>query len=247
MSRGTPQVQYALPALEPWHKTLLMVLFGAYVVELVLYNVGLPLYQWLPWYSLQGAFEVWQPLTRFVVQGAARGAVFDVLIGLVVLYFFLPAMEMFLDRATLLKAVLAAAVGGTLLPLGVDLLGLLDLSGAMGWTGLVMVLPVLFGLARPDQDILLLVFPVKARWFLWGTLVLALLYLLVEQSLDTFEGLGIWLGTVGWWYGLGPGARRRQLLAKSRDIERELHRFEVIEGGRDPQGGQRGPDDDVVH
>lgn len=244
MPGGTPQVQYALPTLEPWHRSLLIGLFVAYVVELVLYNVGVPLYTLLPWYSLEGGFEPWQPVTRFLVQGASRGAIFDVLIGLLVLYFFLPAVEMLVERRTLGIAVAAGAIGGTVVPFAVDVAGALELSGALGWTGLVMVLPVVFGLARPEQDILLFIFPVKAKWFLWGALVLALLNLLVEQSLDTFEGLGVWLGTFLWWHGLGPGARRRKLKTQADGIVRELSRFEVIEGGRDrPQGRQ----DDTVH
>jgi hypothetical protein len=151
-----------------------------------------------------------------------------------------------LERRQLGRAVAAAAVAGTLLPLAIDALGLLGGPGAaLGWTFLVLALPTLFGLARPDADVLLLIFPVKARVFLWGALVVALLILLVEQSLDSFATLGVWLGVFGWWNLLGPGARRRDLKRQSRGIERELRRFQVLEGGR--TGKNRPPDDETVH
>ncbi len=246
MSRGSPEVQYALPTLVPWQRSLLIALFCAYVAELVLYNVGAPIYEWLPWYAFGNGFAPWQPFTRFLVQGASQSGIFDVLIGLVVLYFFLPSIEEMSSRDTVLRAMAAGAVGATVVPLVVDAATTMPMHSAMGWTALVMVLPVVFGLARPDQDILLLVFPVKARWFLWGALVLALLQILVQQSLDTFETLGVWVGTVAWWHGLGPGARRRTLVNQRDAIQRELQRFEVIEGGRSdgPQGEQG---DDTVH
>ncbi len=243
MSRGAPQVQYAIPTPTGWQRNLLIGLFVAYVVELVLHNLGVPLYQWLPWYSLDGGFQVWQPLTRFLVQGADRGAVTQVLLSLFVLFFFLPAMDTVTDRPTLGRAVLAGAIGGTLLPFLVDLTGFLG-GGALGWSPLVMVLPVLFGVISPDREILLLVFPVEARWFVWGSLVVALLFILVDQSLDTFQGLGVWLGVMGWWHLIGPGRRRRELKARGKEIERQLGRFQVLEGGRsaEPQGKQGGDD-----
>ncbi|HHO52683.1 MAG TPA: hypothetical protein ENK18_17875 [Deltaproteobacteria bacterium] len=241
MSRGNPQVQYAIPTPEPWQRNLLIALFGAYVVELVLHNLGIPLYRFLPWYNWSGNFEIWQPLTRYLVQGADRGAVVQVLLSLFVLYFFLPAMDTITDHATLLRSILAGAIGGTLVPFVLDLAGVVS-GGVMGWSALVMVLPVLFGIARPDQDILLLVFPIKARWFLWGSLVIALLFILVDRSLGSFEHLGVWLGVFGWWHTLGPGRRRRDLRRQASGIERELKRFQVLDGGRS-QGGQGGSDD----
>lgn len=246
MARGTPEVQVQLPTLERWHRNLLVGLFAAYVLELVLHNAGVPLYAWLPWFRMGDGFQPWQPLTRFLVQGASREAVVGVLIWLFVLYFFLPALEAVLERKVWLRAMIAGAVAGTLVPLATDLLGLCGPGAALGWGPLVIALPVLFGLARPDADVLLLIFPVKARWFLWGTLVIALLYLMVERSLDTFQGLGVWLGVAGWWTLLGPGARRRQLKKQAASVEKELRRFQVLEGGkRTPQGPQGG--DEWVH
>lgn len=244
MSRGAPQVQYAIPTPSGWQRNLLIGLFVAYVIELILHNAGVPIYEFLPWFNWSAGFEPWQPLTRFLVQGAHRGAVTQVLISLFVLFFFLPAMDTVTDRRTLGRAVAAGAVGGTVLPFLLDLTGVLS-GGAMGWSALVMALPVLFGIISPDREILLIVFPIKARWFVWGTLVLALLYILVDRSIDTFELLGVWVGVVGWWNLIGPGRRKRDLRTKGAGIEKELERFQVLEGGRgsEPQGKQGGGDD----
>jgi len=55
--------------------------------------------------------------------------------------------------------------------------------------------------------------------------------------------MGVWLGTFGWWHGLGPGRRRRELRRKGVAVEREL-KLTVLEGGRTNDGDNR---DDTVH
>lgn len=241
---GRPDMQVMLPELESWHRWLLGGLFGAFVVELVLAMTPVPLYS-LAWFNFGAGFEPWQPLTRFLVQGASRQSVFNVLLSLLVLYFMLPALGGAFTRRQLGLAALSGAVGATVLPLLADAVGLNVPAPALGWQSLVMVLPVLFGLHRPDADVFLVVFPMKARWFLWGGLAIALLMLLAERSLSGWEELGVWLGTVGWYHSLGPGRRRRELKAKAAGIERELSRFQVLEGGRSKPQGRQTPDDTV--
>jgi len=244
MPRGSPQVQVQLPTLLPWHRNLLIALFAAYVLELILNLAGVPLYRLLPWHALStGAFEPWQPFTRVLVQGANNGAVFGVLFGLMMVYFFLGPLEEALGRRKLGIAVLVGAVVGTLLPFLLDVIGLLTPDVALGWSFLVMALPTLFGLARPEADVLLYFFPVKAKVFLWGGLVVALLLVLVGQTLSSFQTLGVWVGVYGWWHLAGPGARRRDLKRQGRNIEKELRKFQVLEGGR----RNRPPSDETVH
>lgn len=258
MPRAGSDVQVMMPTPERWHIGLLVGLFVLYVAELVLQNF-FPIYEVLPWYGFGAGFEPWQLVTRFLVQGPSP---FGVLLSLFVLYFFLPTIEGVVGRRQLGWAVLSGAVVGTLLPILMDLAGATNGLPAMGWGPLVVALPVLFGLARPDATILLLVFPVQARWVLWGSLVVALMMLLVDRSLYTYQGVGVWLGVFGWWQLLGPGARRRRLARKAEGIERELRNLHgkpgkgapssgkpsnlrVIDGGKSKPQGRQG--DDWVH
>lgn len=223
-------------------RNLFIALIGLYAVELALRNVvGLPVDQlaWLPFPD----FAIYQPFTRYLVQG---NSVVSVLIGLVVLYFFLPQLESAYSRRQQLELVGFAAVGGTVFAGALDLLGILRTpAAAFGWDGLVTIAVVLFGLTSPKAVIyLFFVLPVRASVFVWGTGLLAFLFLLAVPALDTADYLGVWLGVMAWWRWRGPEARKRELRNKAKDIERELRNFEVLEGGR---GNNRPFDDDVVH
>jgi len=247
MRPGAAGPQLQLPSLAPWMRNLIVGLFVLYVVELLAANAGLPVGA-LAWHPFGSGFEPWQPVTRFLVQG--RG-VFGVLLGLLVLYFLLPAVDSVLSRERTAKALLAGAVGGTLLPLLFDLT-LVDGPGIQGWTVLVTSLVLLFGLAIPTGVVhLWFVVPITGRVIVWGTLGLAVVMFLLDPSLRTTEGIGTWLGVFGWWNLMGPGGRKRRLRRQAKKIQRELRRFEVIDGGRvdRPQGGQRPDDDDdgMVH
>ncbi|MBX2803998.1 MAG: hypothetical protein KTR31_40350 [Myxococcales bacterium] len=236
----------AFPTPVGWQRTLLIALVVAYVVELVLFNVDVPIYALLPWHAPSQGFAFWQLVTRFVVQG---NQVIGVVMSLLVLYLFLPSVETIISKENLGQAVLAGAAGGTLLPFLLDMSGMLsDAAPLLGWSPLLLVLFAIVGIARPDSDILLMfVLPVKARIFLWGSLAFALIFVLASQgSRPSFEMLGVWIGSVGWWHWLGPGRARRELIQQAAGIERELRRFEVLEGGRS-QEGSNGPDDDWVH
>lgn len=247
MPGPVPEVRMGLPPVEPWQRNLVVALFVAYVVEVLLYQAGVPIYDWLPWYSFGDGFAPWQLVTHFLVQGADLRIAGQLVIALVFLYFFLPAVSDAVDRRTMAIGTVAAGAGAIALPLLVDATGVLPARPALGWTPLAVTLPVLIGLAAPDKDLFLVFFPLKARVLLWGSLVVALLYLLVQPDLGTFEGVGAWLGVVGWWHLLGPGARRRTLRDQARDIESELRRFQVIEGGKDKPQGRQGGGDDWVH
>lgn len=240
MQSSGPNLQFAFPNPEGWQRNLLIFLFALFVVELLVSYAGIDASP-LVWQPLAAGFEWWQPVSRFFVH--PQPDVFSVIISLVVLYFFLPAVSEVLDPDSIAQAVIAAAVVGTLLPFGLDAAGLLDGQGAGGWENLVLAFPILFGIARPDRQIILFVFPAPAKIFVWGVLALAVLSLLARQSLGTAEMMGVWLGTFGWWHLLGPGRRHRDLRRKGASIEREL-RLTVLEGGRSNDGDNR---DDTVH
>jgi len=240
--QGTPTFQ--LPSPSPSTIRVLGALFALYVVELVLRNVGVPVYD-LVWRPFGQGFALYQPILRFLVQGDDSGALFNVLIGLLVLYFLLPGLDQILDKDTWLKGLGAGLVGGTLLPLVADGIGLVPAGGTMGWVVSTAALFVLFGLAMPDGVVrLFFVLPVSGKMIVWGTLGLSVLFFLLDRNLHTAEGIGVWVGVVGWWYGMGPGARRRELQRKASSIESELRRFHVIEGGR---SNNRPSDDEWVH
>ena len=242
MDRYPAQPQFRLPVLAPWMKQLLGGLFALYVLELVLRNMGVPVYL-LEWRSFDAGFAVYQPFTRFLVQG--RHAVLGVGLGLLVLYFLIPAILSMFSRRQVAQAVLSGAVGGTLIPMLLDAVWL-SKGVVMGWPVLGLSLIVLFGLANPTGTILAFFFlPISGTLVLYGTLALSLAAFILGPGLGTAEPLGVWMGTYSWWYTFGPGGRRRLLKKKAEVIERELSRFQVLEGGRSdaPQGDQ----DEWIH
>lgn len=236
--------QYTTPTFQPWMRNLLIGLVAAYVLELILRNTGVPVYA-LAWDPIGAGFQPWQPLTRFLVQG---GSVFSVLFGALLLYFLLPALWYVVEPERLRNAAIAGLVGGTVLPLLVDL-ALADGGTMMGWTTFLAVwCATVFGLAMPEDTIyLMFVVPVNGRFVLWATAVITGLVFLMGATTThaTAEGFGTWLGVYGWWQLRGPGARTRQLKQKAARIERELQRFQVIEGGR--QDDDNREPDEWVH
>ncbi|NCG18225.1 MAG: hypothetical protein GWP91_04335 [Rhodobacterales bacterium] len=233
--QGNPRMN--LPQLLPWMRNLLLGLFGLYVAELVLRNAGVNVYA-LAWHSLDSGFQPWQPLTRFLVQGDSTQAVLG---GLITVYFFVPGVWQLTQGNQMRDAVIAAAIGASV---AVFLVDIATTGGALvlGWPVLAIALVALFGLLAPDHTILLMfVLPVSGKMMLWGTLGISLIGFLISPSMASVQGLGAWLGVYGWWNFRGPGARRRTRINKSKVIERELRRFEVIEGGKS-QGSQK-PDE----
>jgi hypothetical protein len=230
---------FELPPVTRLTRNVLIALFVLYVIELTTANVmGLPTHA-LAWHGFGEGFALHQPLTRYLVQG---NGVFGVVIAGVVLYFFLPAMERHFNTTQLVEALIAGAIGGTALGLLLDATGLLH-GSAQGWSVLVEVLVVLFGLKLPDAVIrLFFILPIQARLLVWGAGLIGFLMLLATLDLMSADFFGTFLGTLGWWHTRGPAGRRRKLLRDASKIERELDRFTVLPGGR-----QDSQDDDLVH
>jgi hypothetical protein len=229
---------FGLPPIHPWIRNLMIGLFGLYVAELIGVNaVGQGLYSLLALHPVGDGFAPWQLLTRYLVQGPQ---VMSVMFGLLMLYFALPLMDRFFSRSQLLQVLAAMFVGGTVLSLGLAALGIVG-GLALGWGMVLTGLFALVGLAMPSMEFrLFFLIPVRASYFVWGAGVIAGLLLLASPSLSSADYLGSWLGVVAWWYLLGPGGRRRKLIQQSKKIEKELMKFQVIQGGRNR-------DDDIVH
>jgi len=211
-------------------RQLLIGLFGLYAVELLAGNIGFS-FASFAWRPFGYGFAPYQLLTRFLVQG---GEVFGVLISLLVLYFFLPTIDRLYSRQQLLQCFMCAIAAGSTFALVGDGLGMLQAAPALGWSVLIMPLVVLFGLGMPNGTVqLFFVLPIQAIWFVWGAIAIAVLSFLAHPALATADAVGSWVGVMGWYHYLGPGRRRRELTRNARSIERELQRFQVIEGGKD--------------
>ncbi|MBT3219389.1 MAG: hypothetical protein HN348_09885 [Proteobacteria bacterium] len=229
-----------LPPLSSWLRNLLIILFVMYVAELLLRNAGYSVGA-LEWKTFGHGFSLYALATRYFIVG--RNA-FSFVISLVVLYFFLPTVLQLFSRRQLSWAIGCGAIAGTLLGLGLDAIGLLHPTSTMGWSALVMALVLLFGLGAPNRTVhLFFAIPITASWFVWFVLVFAVLGLVFGRTLSSAEQMGTWLGVMGWYYMVGPGARRRHLRQQASHIEDELRRFTVIEGGR----SDNRPPDDWVH
>lgn len=234
-----------MPTLAPWMKQTLIGLFALYVAELLGWALKLPL-DALVWHPLGTGFNPVQMASRFLIQGPNN--VFVVLVSLLMLYFFLPAMSQTVTRTQLGQALASGALFGTLLPLALDLTGF-GSGMVMGWGSITICMVVLFGLARPNDSInLYFLFPIRGIHFVWGSLGFALLMFLSASAtggtMAAAQTLGMWVGAWAWWNYRGPGRRRTDLKRSARTIEKELKRFQVIEGGR--VRGNR-PGDDTIH
>lgn len=217
---------FGLPPIPGWLRNLLIALFAMYVVELLV-NTVVPLYAALAWFDLSVA--PWQILTRYLVQGPS---VLRVVFDLLILYSIVPKVFVRLGWAETNRAVVAVAIGGTLLA---GILGAIGFAAppGLGWHGLSIGALTVFGLLNPDATVLFsFIFPVSGRVIALGTGVLCGLILLASPTMVSAEDLGSWLGIMAWYHSVGPGGRRRQLIAKSKNIERDLRKFSVLQGGK---------------
>lgn len=231
------------PVLTPFARTVLVALVGLFVFQLVVERwLGLPVLQTLAWWPFgTGMFRPWQVVTCYLLNGpGVLNAVFD----WIFIFFLLPPVEQMYGRLAVIRmigftVILSAVVGLLFLVTGVVVSG----GPWLGLNPLLTALLVLFGLARPNAQILLFfVLPIKAGWVAWGSGLLALLNLLAERNLESALWATGWLGGYLWIQMQGPGGVRRPLLKlRQHLLQRKLKRFEVLDGGQEPGG------DDWVH
>jgi len=226
------------PQLTPFTKQVLMVLAGLYVAQLLLENwIGIPMLRTFAWWSIDSpTFGPWQPLTAFLINNPSEPI--WVVVQWVVLAFFIPPAEMALGRRGLFEALTWAAIGGIGVTLALNTLGAVGgPTPYLGMSAVLEALIVVFGLSRPNAQILIFfVLPIRAAWVAWGSGLLTFLYFLSSRDIVSSVSLFAWGATVAYMYRgrlnpqfFGRGGRGARKPSSSR-------RFDVIDGGRDDDG-----------
>jgi len=254
--------------ITPLTKRVLILLLGLFVGQLVLENwFGVRLTRYLAWHGIEtGMFYPWQVVTAYFLNGPS---VIQALFDWLVILFFLPPAEEAYGKKGLSRFLLTLLAVSALAGFGLNYVGAVHQGALAGaFTGLNPVITgliVLFGLTRPNAQILLFfVIPIKAAWIAWGTGLFAFLFFLGGRDLDATLWLSGWVGAY-LWLQMRPsstGLRRTLLQFKQRRIQERLQRaeeerlsqFEVIEGGREDDGPSErkgwvppSNDDDIVH
>lgn len=187
-------------------------------------------------------FQPWQPLTHSLYQGSFASA----FMGWVVLLFLTEATWRTLGTR---KLVLAAGLCWALSTLAVVALGALwkgappGLVYGVGWVVEAMVVWV--ALAMPTARFGLLIgVTVPSMALAWGFGVFSLVRLAMYQDLISAHHLFAWAAAFSIKLLDEDQWRRWRLLRRKKQIEKELSRFTVLEGGK--SNGRR-KDDDLVN
>ncbi len=188
--------------------------------------------------------RIWQPITAVLFH--APGDVFDMFSTALWLLFLGAQVESMVGTRKLLETYAWTAAGSVVLTMVVGLLG--SVLGLSGWTGLWGALHIgptgaILGLiacwvARMDRQVIhfALLGPMQARTF--G--ILLLVGVALARFLVPAASLSMHLGGIAMGYAIGtgrwpPNREKAHLRRKKKQLEKELRRFEVIEGGRSGQ------------
>ena len=214
----------------PRTRNVLLALFTLYVAQLLLPGV---LETWLAWQPSGQGFLPWQPLTAFVLGGPTP---FTACLEWLAVFFLLAPVERGLGTRDAWFGLGAAWASAVVLGLVLTAVGAVTVpaGGFLGLAPLLAALVGFFGWANPGARILLaFIIPVRADLVAWATGLLSFLYLLYARDLGSALAFGAWAGAWAWMRLGGTGALRRWgLHARRRKIERDLRKFEVIDGGR---------------
>ncbi|HCH63537.1 MAG: hypothetical protein CL927_20980 [Deltaproteobacteria bacterium] len=195
--------------------------------------------------------RLWQPVTSVVFH--TPGDIFDLFFNCLWLAFLGAQVESMLGTRRLLRAYAWTAAGSVALTMVVGLFGHFAGLGS-GWNGLwgtVHIGPAgaIFGLvacwvARMGRQVVhfALLGPMQARTF--GIILLAGVVLVMFLSPHASSSMH--LGGIAMGYAIGtgrwpPDRKKAQLQRKKKRLEKELRRFEVLDGGR--SGEPRSPNE----
>jgi hypothetical protein len=211
----------------PLVRNVFIVLGAIYAVELIGGSALTALGALMPFGA---SWQPWQPFTFPFVHGPPDVALWTFL-GL---FFFLQAVVSAMGRRRFWWSTVAvwfAAVAGKI---GVEALGVLPAAPVFGIGWWCVALTVWFGLFNRGAQILLaFVIPVRADWVAWGTGLVCLVrfvYYKDTGSLFYLLAFGVAVALV---YVDADGFRRWRLLRRKAKIERDLSKFQVIDGGKD--------------
>lgn len=222
----------------PLVRNVLVALFAIYVVQLAL---GGLLEHWLAWQPIGRGFRPWQPFTAFLLGDRAPLWTF---LNWLVLFFLLAPLDRVLGRRGLLTAVGVAWAAAVLAGLVAGVLGASQSAAFVGLGPLLLAMVALFGFTVPNaQFLFMFVLPMRAAWLGWGSGLLAFLYMLATREVAHVIGFFAWVGAWGWSAWEGGAWRRFKLRRQRARIEKQLSRFEVLDGGRAGAPRQKKKDD----
>jgi hypothetical protein len=185
-------------------------------------------------------FLPWQPLTFPFIQGEPR----DVLWMFLGLFFFLQTTVDSMGLRRMAWSTLFVWFFACVVKFTAEAVGFLAPAPVVGFGFWVEALVVWFGLLHRGAQIrLMFVLPIKAEYMAWGSGVLALLYLLFYRDTGSLHAVAAWVGA---WAVITFDTdmfRRWRLQQRKRKIEKELGKFEVIDGGRTGRPRRADPND----
>ncbi len=211
----------------PLARAVILTKFGIFVAQMVSRQA---LDQWLAWQPFGEGFYPWQVVTALALSPYHPWSAFLEWLGL---FFLLAPVERALGRTGLVRALGASwLLAVTLTVVGV-LTGLFDDLGFVGVSALLGALLAHFGFTNPHATVyIFFVVPVRASLLAWGTGLIAFLFLLYAPS--TWTGLAFFAWGGAWAWHAVPTRRLGAAFGRWRRsrAERDLRRFQVIEGGR---------------
>lgn len=195
--------------------------------------------QWKALFALHplgAGFMPWQPLTYTLMQGTPISAV----IGWVMLFFFMDTAHDCLGTRRFWTSTFITWAVATFGSLMVGLTGWLAsgaVAGPFWWLDAMLVWFALTN--RAAQVRWMMVLPLRAEVVAWLVGLVSLLNLAFYKDVNSAHLVFAWLAAWATTWLDGDSLRRWKLSRRKRAIEKELSKFQVLEGGKDHERPRR--------